>query len=71
MDLPYACLGHWYVQIAFAGPSLLIFGAMGRDKVRNRWRAHKGLEPITARQRKKAKVAQAKAKRAPTQAKRV
>lgn len=45
----YACLGHWYVQIAFGVPSAAIFAAMGRDKVRNRMRARKGLEPIKAR----------------------
>jgi hypothetical protein len=63
MSPAYACLGHWYVQIAFAGPSLLIFGAMGRDKLRRRLRARKGLEPIQARPKQKPKAAQA-AKRA-------
>jgi hypothetical protein len=62
MNAPvYACLGHWYVQIAFAGPSLLIFGAMARDNLRRRWRAFRGLEPLPA----KAKAAKAKAARAP------
>jgi len=60
MSLPYACLGHWYVQIAFAGPSLLIFGAMGRDKVRRYMRARKGLEPLPPRSKQKPKAAQAK-----------
>ncbi|HEY5318223.1 MAG TPA: hypothetical protein VIJ20_09595 [Solirubrobacteraceae bacterium] len=60
MTLAYACLGHWYVQIAFAGPSLLIFGAMGRDKVRRYVRARRGLEPIAARPKQKPKAAQAK-----------
>jgi hypothetical protein len=60
MLLAYACLKHWYVQIAFAGPSLLIFGAMGRDKVRRYLRARKGLEPIEASPRSKPKAAQTK-----------
>jgi len=47
--LVYACLGHWYVQIAFAGPSALIFAAMARDNVRRRLRARKGLEPLKAK----------------------
>jgi hypothetical protein len=36
--LELAHLGHWYVQIAFAVPSLLIIGYMGRDSLRRRRR---------------------------------
>jgi hypothetical protein len=57
----YACLGHWYVQMAFAGPSLLVFVAMARDTIRRRWRAFRGLEPIQARPRQKPRAAQAQA----------
>ncbi len=38
---PSAHLGHWYVQIAFAVPSLLIIGYMGRDSLRRRRRARR------------------------------
>jgi hypothetical protein len=31
-----AHLGHWYVQIAFAVPSLVIIGVMARDSARRR-----------------------------------
>ena len=34
--LPYAHLGHWYVQLAFAVPSLLIIGFMWRDSRRRK-----------------------------------
>jgi hypothetical protein len=34
--IPYAHLGHWYVQIAFAVPSLLIIGFMWRDSRRRK-----------------------------------
>jgi hypothetical protein len=64
MSPVYACLGHWYVQIAFAGPSLLVFGVMARDSIRRRWRAFRGLEPIVARPRQKTKAAPAQTKRA-------
>jgi hypothetical protein len=60
MFLAYACLRHWYLQLMFGVPSLLIFGAMGRDKVRRYLRARKGLEPIKARSKRKPKAAQAK-----------
>jgi hypothetical protein len=33
-----AHLGHWYVQIAFAVPSLLLIGYMTRDSLRRRRR---------------------------------
>jgi hypothetical protein len=33
-----AHLGHWYVQIAFAVPSLVIIGVMTRDSARRRRR---------------------------------
>ncbi len=39
--IPYAHLGHWYVQLAFAVPSLLIIGFMWRDS-RRRKRQGKG-----------------------------
>jgi membrane protein implicated in regulation of membrane protease activity len=38
LPIPSAHLGHWYVQIAFAVPSLLIIGYMGRDSLRRRRR---------------------------------
>jgi hypothetical protein len=31
-----AHLGHWYVQLAFAGPALAVLGYMGRDSLRRR-----------------------------------
>ena len=34
--IPYAHLGHWYVQLAFAVPSLLIIGFMWRDSRRRK-----------------------------------
>jgi hypothetical protein len=37
-----AHLGHWYVQLAFAVPSLLIIGVIGRDSLRKRRAARKG-----------------------------
>lgn len=61
MSPVYGCLGHWYIQMAFAGPSLLVFVAMARDSIRRRWRAFRGLEPIAARPRKKSKATSAKA----------
>jgi hypothetical protein len=33
-----AHLGHWYVQLAFAAPALLIIGYIARDSLRRRWR---------------------------------
>jgi hypothetical protein len=33
-----ACLGHWYIQILFAVPSLAIIGYMTRDSLRKRRR---------------------------------
>jgi hypothetical protein len=36
--IPYAHLGHWYVQLAFAVPSLLIIGFMWRDSRRRKRR---------------------------------
>jgi hypothetical protein len=41
LAIPSAHLGHWYVQIAFAVPSLLIIGFMGRDSLRRRRRARR------------------------------
>ncbi|MGZ4173366.1 MAG: hypothetical protein ACXVQR_02695 [Solirubrobacteraceae bacterium] len=41
LALPSAHLGHWYVQIAFAVPSLLIIGYMARDSLRRRRRARR------------------------------
>lgn len=31
-----AHLGHWYVQLAFAGPALALIGYMTRDSLRRR-----------------------------------
>jgi membrane protein implicated in regulation of membrane protease activity len=36
--LVFAHLGHWYVQLAFAAPALLIIGYLLRDSVRRRLR---------------------------------
>jgi hypothetical protein len=36
--LAFAHLGHWYVQLAFAAPALLIIGYMARDSLRRRRR---------------------------------
>jgi hypothetical protein len=36
--IPYAHLGHWYVQLAFAAPALAVIGYMARDSLRRRWR---------------------------------
>jgi hypothetical protein len=33
-----AHLGHWYIQLAFAAPALLIIGYMARDSIRRRLR---------------------------------
>ena len=37
-----ACLGHWYVQLLFAVPSVGMIAAIGRDSVRRRWNARRG-----------------------------
>lgn len=37
--IPSAHLGHWYVQLAFAVPSLLIIGFMWRDSRRRKRQA--------------------------------
>jgi hypothetical protein len=31
-----AHLGHWYVQLAFAGPALVIIGYMSRDSMKRK-----------------------------------
>jgi hypothetical protein len=49
VTLPLAHLGHWYVQIAFAVPSLLIIGYMGRDSLRRRRRARREQSAAGAR----------------------
>jgi hypothetical protein len=36
--LAFAHLGHWYVQLAFAAPALVIIGYMTRDSLRRRRR---------------------------------
>jgi hypothetical protein len=36
--VPYAHLGHWYVQLAFAAPALAIIGYVMRDSLRRRLR---------------------------------
>jgi hypothetical protein len=40
--LVLAHLGHWYVQLAFAGPALVIIGYLLRDSVRRRLRERRG-----------------------------
>jgi hypothetical protein len=40
----FACLGHWYVQLLFAVPSLGTIGFMGRDSVRKRVRGRRAVE---------------------------
>jgi hypothetical protein len=37
-----AHLGHWYVQLAFAVPALVIIGYLLRDSVRRRLRERRG-----------------------------
>jgi hypothetical protein len=32
-----AHLVHWYVQLAFVAPALVIIGYIGRDSLRRRW----------------------------------
>jgi hypothetical protein len=29
--------GHWYVELLFAAPALLIIGAIARESLRRRW----------------------------------
>lgn len=36
MTIPLAHFGHWYVQIIFAVPVLLLAGALGVDNLRKR-----------------------------------
>jgi hypothetical protein len=38
VPLPSAHLGHWYVQLAFAVPALVVIGYIARDSLRRRWR---------------------------------
>ena len=40
--LVFAHLGHWYVQLAFAAPALVIIGYLLRDSVRRRLRERRG-----------------------------
>jgi hypothetical protein len=47
----FACLGHWYVQLLFAVPSLGIIGYMGRDSLRKRRAARRGGNVASARSR--------------------
>jgi len=42
--LVLAHLGHWYVQLAFAGPALVIIGLLARDSVRRRLRERRARE---------------------------
>jgi membrane protein implicated in regulation of membrane protease activity len=47
-----AHLGHWYVQIAFAAPALVIIGYLLRDSVRRRLRERRGeSEPTPGKRR--------------------
>jgi hypothetical protein len=50
--LPYAHLGHWYVQLAFAAPALAIIGYMLRDSLRRRWRERRSAGSRPPRPRK-------------------
>ena len=45
VGIPFAHLGHWYVQLAFALPAILILAVMGRDSLRRRWRRRRGQDP--------------------------
>jgi hypothetical protein len=40
-----AHLGHWYVQLAFAVPALIVIGYIARDSLRRRWRERRGGRP--------------------------
>jgi hypothetical protein len=40
-----AHLGHWYVQLAFAVPALIVIGYIARDSLRRRWRERRGERP--------------------------
>jgi hypothetical protein len=46
--LVLAHLGHWYVQLAFAGPALVIIGFLARDSLRRRLRERRAGEPSGA-----------------------
>jgi hypothetical protein len=37
----FAHLGHWYVQLAFAVPALLIIGYMSRDSMKRKRNARR------------------------------
>lgn len=53
LAIPSAHLGHWYVQLAFAVPSLLIIGVMSRDSLRRRRRARReGRRPKTEKKKR-------------------
>lgn len=52
ITLPLAHFGHWYVQLIFAAPVLLVAGVLGLDSVKQRLRnrragTHKGKSPAT------------------------
>ena len=42
MHVQTAHLGHWYVQLAFAVPALIVIGYIARDSLRRRWRERRG-----------------------------
>jgi hypothetical protein len=33
-----ACLGHWYAQLLYLAPVVVMGGLIGRDKLKHRWR---------------------------------
>jgi hypothetical protein len=43
--IAFAHLGHWYVQLAFAAPALLIIGFMARDSLRRGGERKRPREP--------------------------
>jgi hypothetical protein len=50
--VPFAHLGHWYVQLAFAAPALAIIGYVMRDSLRRRLRERRTARSQPSRPRK-------------------
>jgi TRAP-type mannitol/chloroaromatic compound transport system permease small subunit len=42
MTFPLAHFGHWWGQLLFAAPVLLLFLFVGWDNIRQRWRGRRG-----------------------------
>jgi hypothetical protein len=42
VSLPTAHFGHWWGQLLFAAPVVLLFGAVTWENVRRRWRERHG-----------------------------